>query len=120
MSNLLKDQRIGYKFLLQFARNGDIVGNIEFCEDGKYSKHDLMFKQTNSQGYLAKSGAEIKSVNNKPDNKLTITWKIHTFYDDKRSNIDRAITNGHEAFVNLDRPDHWLDNLIKVFDSGKV
>ena len=89
----------GYKFLSQFAKNGDMVGNVEFYSDGKYSHHDIAIKEKYDHRRYARIYPEIKSVDNQPDDKITFNWEISTAYDKERNDIDRAITSVHEAFV---------------------
>lgn len=107
----------GNSFLKDFAKKGDKVGDVEFGEDGKYSKHELSIGQYNRYG---DSQASAKARKKKGDNKITLEMTINTIYRGSydSDNVSAYSVNiGHETFVHFTQ---YIDDLIEAYDSGNM
>ena len=105
----------GNSFLKDFANEGDKIGEVEFGEDGKYSKHELAVGEF-SQYYGVQGASGVK--NKKGDGKLTLELAVNTTGDYDHSRVAQmANVIGHESFVHLSQ---YVSNLIEAFDSGDM
>ncbi len=104
---------IGNKFLSKFAKKGDKVGEVEFGEDGEYSKHELAFGETN-YWYAPDGSSNVKNKNGK----LVFEWAVNNASKRELKKVENlAMSNGHEVFVHFER---YLDKLIEAYDSGDM
>src|SRR5690606_2039888 len=113
----------GYAFLSDFANKGDKIGDVEFNTDGKYSDHNLDYRET-AKWYENNGTSTIKDNRFKNElvfnDKGTISFQLTINRADKReygSVSDLAVTTGHEAFIHLERR---IELLLKAYESGDM
>jgi RHS repeat-associated protein len=107
----------GKEFFGQFAKEGDKIGNVEFTENGKYSKHNLNLGEYVGRGSEGYVGNPIPH-----DGKGPVSGTGHVdFYVNMSSStlndseINFAETLGHEVFLHLNQ---YLDKYIEAFERG--
>lgn len=104
---------IGNKFLGQFAKKGDKIGEVEFGADGEYSNHELAFGETN-KWYKPDGFSDVESKNGK----LVFEMGVNQASKRELNKVENlAMSNGHEAFIHMER---YLDKLIEAFDAGDM
>lgn len=110
--------KIGYDFLSQFANEGDKIGDIEFKNNGKYSKHNLNFQEL-TDGNVEGNTPRPRDNNVFGPTKNGESGSFIDFYvavDTKMENSDINFpeTIAHEIFLHLDK---FLDSYVSAFNN---
>ncbi len=103
--------KAGYDFLSNFANKGDKIGSLSFNKDGKYSQHDMYFKETEGK-------SNYEGETKVPDiGRDRITFMMDINKDMENPGINIAETLGHETFLHLM---NGLEELISAYKRAGV
>ena len=102
---------VGFKFLSQFAKAGQKIGDIEFKKDGKFANHNLNFNEYDSYG--SDAGTYSMQVGK---SKLNFNINLNSAYmKDSNGKANYAITVGHEIFLHTKQV---YQQFINLYNNG--